>query len=277
MKSLWTASAIPSPGIKLRLALMCVIVALFSSAAFGQRTGTCIINDQVVQNCDLTLMNSTCTKNGQILPCHKPNENICQGSGLLIIRLNNATGYYERSNTYNDMQNNLRCRGLNMGFFGAASEVTRAFNIDESYWTFTGSYTPMTLKFFGDLSALLVPINSSAFDELTKSRQLVGLEGRIITNPEEIDTHLVTGEQLIAEKALDAMGIHRAGIVADINTRTKMVLDSRPQAMLNATMRAVAQVRMNKRSRTNRFAEYDYGDIFDRIAVGKILAAQNRK
>jgi len=164
-----------------------------------------------------------------------------------------------------------------MGFFGAASEVTRAFYIDESYWTFTGSYTPMTRKFFEDLSALLVPINSSAFDELTKSRQLVGLEGRIITNPEEIDTHLVTGEQLIAEKALDAMGIHRAGIVADINTRTKMVLDSRPQAMLNATMRAVAQVRMNKRSRTNQFAEYDYGDIFDRIAVGKILAAQNRK
>lgn len=84
------------------------------------------------------------------------------------------------------------------------------------------------------------------------------------------------GEQLIVEKALEQTGGYRNGIVFDINQRTKLVLDSRPQGGLSSTMRAIAQVRENRRA-MNPYAEYDYGNIYDRVAVGEILAKQHRK
>ena len=257
-----------------KLIVMCGFLAFSSTAAFGQR-GTCIINNQVVSNCDLRGMDSTCTKNGQVLPCKAAPRSSCGNGGLLIIKLNSARNYGERSDTYSEMDDNLKCRGVNIGFFGAASDVTYAFYADVTYWTFTGAYTEITKKFFQVVSTKLVETNTFAFKELSETRQLLGLEGKYVTNPAEIDKHLVMGEQIVVERALDQSG-YRDAIVSDINQRTKMVLDSRPQGRLSATMRAIAQVRNNKRA-LNRNAEYDYGNLYDRVAVGEILAANHRK
>jgi hypothetical protein len=195
---------------------------------------------------------------------------------LLILKLNRATTYYERYDAYKEMDGHLKCLGVNVGTFGAASDVTFGFSVDENFPTLTGEYSLMTNEWFNSTSAALVVVNAEAFKELAETRQLVGLEGRPVTDPTEIDTHLIAGEQLVVGKLLNDAGPRRPFIVADINARIKMVLDNRLHGRLSANMRAIAAVRVAKRA-SNKNAEFDYGNFEDRVAVGIILAASHRK
>ena len=90
---------------------------------------------------------------GQIVcPPEQPSKpTLCAAGGPLIIKLNRAGNYYERSGIYTEMNDNLKCRGLNIGFFGAASDVTWAFHADENLWSPLGPYREMTMNFFGEI------------------------------------------------------------------------------------------------------------------------------
>lgn len=258
------------------LILMCGIFTFCSFTAFGQK-GTCIINNQIVHDCDLRGMSSICEKNGQIYPCNKTTtaKTNCGDGGLLIIKLNSAGTYYERFRAYEDMSSNIRCRGSKIGFFRAASDVTHTLFADETFPTFSGEYAQMANTFLQLTSTALVQVKTAAFKELTETGKLLGLEGRYLTDPEEIDRNLVMGEQLLVEKALQQTGVNRGFIVLDINARMKWILDNRPDLQGGPVMAAIAEVRKNRRL-INRYAEYDYGNLYDRVAVGEILAKRRR-
>jgi hypothetical protein len=98
------------------------------------------------------------------------------------------------------------------------------------------------------------------------------------TDPIALDTELVDREQLFVETALMNTGSNRLTIGAGINGRIKWNLDNARylQTPLSPTMSAITKVRDTLRE-VDPNAEYDYGNINHRQAVGYILAAQHRQ
>jgi len=209
------------------------------------------------------------------IPCSTPKkkEN-CADGGPLIIKLNEATGYYERSIGYGHLSDNLKCRGLNIGFFGAASEVTGDLNKDKL------GFSEAADRFLAQTSKDLVLLNAIEFKELADTGKLRNRDasGYMSTNPVDLDTELVVREQSIVEILLNKQGPNRYVIVSDINERIKWNLDHVRylETPFSSTMSAIAKVRDTMRE-VDPNAEYNYGNIDHRIAVGYILAAQHRK
>lgn len=250
-----------------KLILICVIFAGSSLITFAQlRPDECIVNGQIVG----------CKPKPQ--PQYK-----CAEGGPLIIKLNNATNFYERSIGYSNLNDNLKCRGLNIGFFGAASDVTLGFHVDENFVSrFTGGFPDISDNFLSLASNELVALNSVYFKEIIDTGKLSVIDSRgwvsYLTNPVAIDSELVRREQVHVENlGRIQTEPNRLAIVSGINARIKWNLDNRRlnPTVLSPTIRAINQVRNNMRVFYPR-AEYDYGNIIHRMAVGEILAARHR-
>jgi hypothetical protein len=228
-------------------------------------------------------------RGGQIpLPTQPSKPTRCADGGPLIIKLNRAGTFYERSTGYHDFDDNLKCRELNIGFFGAASDVTWDFFVDENLKIYTGAliggFPDKADTFLRLASNQLVGLNTSEFTEIISTGKLSVIDGRgfvtYLTDPVAIDFELVRREQAVIQQDLPQTGSDALPIVLAINARINQNLDSARyiQAPLSPTVRAIAQVRDNKRILFNNAnAIYDYGDMNDRMAVGLILAAQHRK
>lgn len=219
-----------------------------------------------------------CRPGGQLCPPTQPAKpRLCADGGPLIIKLNSAGNYYERSDAYTGLDDNLKCRGLNIGFYGAASDVTWGFHIDQNFVKpITGGFSEMADKFLALASSQLVTLNVAEFRELAVTGRLGVTDGRFVsylTEPATIDRELVRREQVVVENGLIQTGTYRNAIVGNINARIKYNLD---RTAVGPTMQAMKQVRDNMRA-IFRYAEFDYGSIYHRMAVGEILAAQHRK
>lgn len=249
------------------LVLLPSLIFISHTKAAAQSKGTCLINNKVNYDCDLSKFKDTCSYNGQILPCNKTPEKSCGDSGLLIIKLNDATKYYERWFAYKAMDLDLVCRGISAGFFGAASDITR---------TFAGDLLGIGKEadpFLESVSAKLAQINIGFFKELVETGKLKTSDGQgYLSDATEIDLELVRREQALVQEELDKLSAaNKAQVIRQINLKIRNWIGS---PSVNA--RAMAQVRASKR-KTNPKAEFDYGDINDRIAVGNILAENHRK
>ena len=258
--------------LTLRSVFFClVLLAGFVSSSYtkaaAQSKGTCLVNNKVTSNCDLSKFKDTCFFNGQILPCNKTPEKSCGDGGLLIIRLNEATKYYERANTYDEMGLNLVCRGISVGFFGAANDVTHDFAADLL------GIGEEADAFLNSVSSKLAQMNARFFKELVETGKLKTADGEgYLTDPAEIDRELVKREQTLVQEEYDELSAaNKAEVTRQINTKIRRwIWSTYPSA------KAMAQVRDAKR-KTSPEAQFDYSDINDRIAVGNILAAERRK
>jgi hypothetical protein len=236
------------------------------------------MNGKVYDNCT-PLGNGRCEVNGQTFAtCETPQPRVkCAEGGPLIIRLNRAGNYYERSNGYTYLNDNLKCRGVEVGFFGAASDVTWGFHMDQNFLKpITGGFSEVADKFLALASSQLVTLNVAEFKELADTGKLSVTNGRFVsylTEPATIDRELIRREQLVVENGLIQTGMYRNAIVANINARIKYNLD---RAAVGATMQAMKQVRNSMRTIFPN-SEFDYGNIYHRMAVGEVLAEQHRK
>ena len=196
---------------------------------------------------------------GQIVcpPAQQTTPNRCAEGGPLIIKLNSSGTFYERSIGYLGLDEILKCRGLNTGFFGAASDVTWAFYVDEKLKIYTlglaGGFSDKVDAVLRLASNQLVPLNTSEFAEIMSTGKLAVTDGRLVaylTDPVAIDFELVRREQIVVENVLLQTGNYRNPIVTTINARINVNLDYARyiQAPLSPTMKAIAQVRDNKRS-----------------------------
>lgn len=269
----------PTRKLALRLIFMCLLFAIFTLVTSAQqKTTKCTMNGKTYDNCR-QLANGFCEVNGQTFAkCETQTSAKCAEGGPLIIKLNAATGYYDRYIGYTSFNENLKCRGINIGFFGAASDVTYGFYMDPNYlkWI-TGDFSKMAADFLGIQSTNLANLNVAEFKEVVDTSKLSVRNGIYVTylsDPILIDSELVRREQAIVENGLVLLGNYRYGVVSDINARIKLSLDR--FRYLSATMRAIGQVRDELR-RTVPSAEYDYGNFYHRVAVGDILAAQHRE
>lgn len=267
----------------LRLMFMCLLFAVFTLVTSAQqKTTKCTMNGKTYDNCR-QLANGFCEVNGQTFAkCETQTPAKCAEGGPLIIKLNAATGYYDRYIGYTSFDENLKCRGINIGFFGAASDVTYGFYMDPNYLKLiTGDFSKMAADFLGIQSSNLAKLNMAEFKELVDTNKLSvrnGIYVIYLSDPILIDSELVRREQLVVENGLLQLGNYRYGVVSDINSRIKWNLDNfrYVQAPFSPTMRAIAQVRDELRKTVPK-AEYDYGNFLHRVAVGNILAAQHRK
>ncbi len=247
------------------LILLPGLISCLHTNAAAQGKGTCLVNNKVTYDCDLSKFKDTCMYNGQIFPCNKTPEKSCGNSGLLIIKLNEATKFYERSSTYEAMGLDLVCRGISSGFFGAASDVTAVFAFDPF------GIGEEADAFLGSASGKLAQMNVRFFKELVDTRKLKTADG-YLTDPAEIDQELVKREQTLLQEEYDKLSAAtKAKVTQQINAKIRNWI-SHP----SPSPRAMAKVRDSKR-RTNPKAEFDFSDINDRIAVGNILAADRRK
>lgn len=273
---------------KLTLVLMCLIFTVFTLKTSAQQKTTCTVDGKVFDDCT-RLPNGNCLLYGQLqVKCTAQPQPRCADGGPLIIKLNKAGTFYERSTGYHDFDDNLRCRELNIGFFGAARDITWDFFVDEKLKIYTGGviggFPDKADTFLGLASNQLVRLNTSEFAEIISTRKLSVIDDRgfvtYLTDPVAIDFELVRREQAVVQQDLIQTGSDALPIVLAINARINGNLDYARyiQAPLSPTMRAIAQVRDNKRILFNNAnAIYDYGDMNDRMAVGLILATQHRK
>jgi hypothetical protein len=249
------------------LVLLPGVISGSHTIAAAQGKGTCLINNKVTYDCDLGKFKDTCSYNGQILPCNKTPEGSCGNSGLLVIKLNEATKYFQRSIAYDAMGLNLFCRGISVGFLGAASDVTAAFSGD-----FIGIGEEAE-AFLNSVSPKLAQMNGRFFKELADTGKLRTTDGRgYLTDAAEIDAELIKREQELAQEEYDKLSAaNKALVTQQINSKIhNWIRWPSPVAS------AMKKVRDSKR-RTNPNAEFDYSDIKDRIAVGNILATEHRK
>lgn len=249
------------------LVLLPAFLCSLPAKAAAQSKGTCLVNNKVTYDCDLSKFKDSCFYNGQILPCNKTPEKSCGDSGPLIIKLNEATRYYERWPIYDAMGLNLDCRGISVGFFGAASDVTHDFAAD------LFGIGKEADAFLSSVSTRLAQMNVHFFKELVDTGNLKTADGQgYLTSGANIDRELVKREQALVQEELDKLSAaDKAKLTQQINAKiARWIWSTSPSA------KAMAQVRDSKR-KTDPEAQFDYSDINDRIAVGNILAAERRK
>ena len=249
------------------LVLLPGVISSSHTKAVAQGKGTCLINNKVTYDCDLSKFKDTCSYNGQILPCNKTPEGSCGNSGLLVIKLNEATNYFQRSIAYGAMGADLFCRGISVGFLGAASDVTAAFSAD---WRGIGGEAD---AFLNSLSPKLAKLNGGFFKELADTGKLRTTDGRgYLTDAAEIDAEVIKREQELAQEEYDKLSAATKALVTQqINTKIhNWIRWPSPVAQAMKTVR-------DAKRKTDPNAEFDYSDIKDRIAVGKILAEEHRK
>jgi len=250
--NLGSLSFIKARNIISTLTLMIGFLFLFAATSFGQQNSNrCVIRGQIYDNCT------------------QPPKNICAAGGPLIIRLTAAGSYWERWQSYSSINDNLHCRGIGVGFFGAASAVTRGFSVDLT------EFGKNSQKFLDDTSKALALMNASLATELINTSKLKLSNGGYLTNPADIDKELVRREQQYVENALKT-NWYSADIIRNINSRTKWHLDYNIVGPMISNISAISAVRFQKR-RNNPGAEFDYGNINDRIAVGILTSSQYRK
>ncbi|HEX8735454.1 MAG TPA: hypothetical protein VF721_09040 [Pyrinomonadaceae bacterium] len=185
-----------------------------------------------------------------------------------IAKLSSLAQYKERAETYVQIHREIQKRGIKIGFFRAASVVTLDFSLSLDLEQPAQDY-------LDQLSKDLAGINTKYILELLKTGRLEKEDktGCFIM-PEEIDSELVRREQQFAENKLSKLK-DRKKIVEIINARIKLWLDKPVLNKLSGSITAIDKVRDNKR-KTNNKAEFDFGNIKDRISVGKILAENFR-
>jgi hypothetical protein len=279
MKRINLTAFIAARKLVLKFILLCLFFAGLAVAASAQQnTGPCTINGRSYNSCTRSPNGDCVVVPGQIYgKCDMQTPAKCAEGGPLIIKLNSAGTYYERSIGYTYLNDNLKCRGVDIGFFGAASDVTWGLHMDPKFLkSITGSFSEMADTFLALASSQLVTLNVAEFRELADTGKLSITDGRYVaylTNPVDIDSELVRREQMIVENDLVQTGIYRNAIVTNINTRIKYNLDG---VYFGATMQAMKEVRNNMRVMFPN-AEFDYGNFYNRVAVGNILAKQHRK
>lgn len=228
------------------------VLFLFAATSFGQQNSNrCVIRGQIYDNCS------------------QPPKSICAAGGPLIIRLRAAGSYWERWQSYSVINDNLHCRGIGVGFFGAASAVTRGFSVDLT------EFGKNAQKFLDDTSKDLALLNASFATELINTGKLKLNSGAYLTNSADIDKELVRREQQYVENALKTSW-YSADIIRNINSRTKWHLDYDIFGPMISNISAISAVRSQKR-RNNLSAEFDYGNINDRLAVGILTSSHYRK
>jgi hypothetical protein len=185
-----------------------------------------------------------------------------------IAKLGSLLQYKERSRTYAQIHRELQKRGIKIGFFRAASVVTLDFSLSRD------SEKPAQ-DYLDGLSKDLAVINSKYILELLKTGRLEKEDKTdCFVTPEEIDNELVRREQQFAENKLFKLK-DRKKIIEIINDRIKWWLDTPVLNESSGSISAINKVRNNKRKIDNK-AEFDFGNITDRIGVGKILAENFR-
>lgn len=254
--------------LSIKFALIIGIILAGELVTFAQNKGTCLIDNKVKYDCDLRHYRDLCMYRGQVLPCNKAPMKRCADSGPLIIKLNSATGYYERSLSYSEMFSSLFCRGIYIGLYAAASDITRDFSRDRL------GIGREADKFLQDTSARLARLNGKSFKEIIESRKLRKSDGMgYLSNPVDIDRELVRREQRLVQAQLNSLTYsEKSTIISQINVKIKKWIITQA----SPSIRAMAAIRNSKR-KTDRRAEFDYGDINDRIAVGDILTSTHRK
>lgn len=195
-----------------------------------------------------------------------------------IEKLKTAAKYSERSQIYKRIHEELQKRGVGIGFFGAASAVTSDFS-DDPFGIIKIELSGINRKaeiFLDDLSKELAVLNTKYAIELLETGRLKKEnENSYFFNPKEIDEELVRREQKYAEKKL-AADPNRKEIVEIINGITNAWGTKKGGSFFGfSSIIATNEVRNNKRKK-DPSAEFDYGNITDRMNVGKTLADQNR-
>jgi hypothetical protein len=189
----------------------------------------------------------------------------------LLEELKSATTYERRSEIYGEIRRELKKLGLGSGFFDAASAATNALGWDELIGGFGGN----AQKFLDDLSIELSTINAGFAKELLETGKLAKEDGKgFFSDPKSIDKELVRREQAYAERKLSSQS-DRTEIVKVINEGMNGLVARKGGGMFFDSADAINKVREAKR-KTDPKAEFDYGDIRDRIRVGDMLAEKYR-
>lgn len=273
----------------LRNCFFCLVLLLgfisnsYTNAA-AQTKGTCLINNKVTYDCDLSKFTDTCLYNGQILPCNKtPDAQSACGNlppipaelKKLLADLVKTKSYKERSEIYDAIHKELQKRGIGAGFFEAASVTTN--NI---HWSL--DLDKNTQEFLDSLSQELAVMNAQLAVELLQTGKLANeSNSATFSYPSQIDREMVRREQAYAEKKLSSQ-TNRSEIVAAMNKEMNGTMDSLlgqgfDKLGMYSSLNAARLIREQKRkSRRDPNAQFDYGDMRDRVGVGDILSGKFR-
>lgn len=184
-----------------------------------------------------------------------------------ISELGKLTDYCERSRSYHQIHEELQKRGIGVGFFQAASDVTADLCRVKLGKT--------AQDFLDNLSKQLAGINARYATELLQTGKLEKEnKSGFFTDPNEIDAELVRREQVFAGNQLSKSS-KRTEIIAEINAGTNAFLARLAGGILYPSMSATNEIIKIKR-KTNPKAGFDYGSIDDRMNVGNFLTAKHR-
>jgi hypothetical protein len=193
----------------------------------------------------------------------------------LLADLAKTKSYKERSDIYHAIHEELQKRGIGAGFFEAASVTT-----DNIHWS--PDLDTSTQEFLNSLSQELAVMNAQFAVELLQTGKLANEnKSGNSSYPSQIDREMVRREQAYAEKKLSSLP-NRSQIVGAMNKEMNGMLDGllsqglEKMGMYNSLI-AARNIRDQKRkSRRDPNAQFDYGDVRDRVGVGEILSGKFR-
>jgi hypothetical protein len=193
----------------------------------------------------------------------------------LLADLVKTKSYKERSEIYHAIHEELQKRGIGAGFFEAASVTT-----DNIHWSL--DLDNNSQEFLNSLSQELAEMNARLAVELLQTGKLASESNSgLFSYPSQIDREMVRREQAYAEQILSSQP-NRSEIVAAMNkemngTMDGLVSQGLEKAGMYSSLKAARQIREQKRkSRRDPNAQFDYGDMKDRVGVGEILSGKFR-
>jgi hypothetical protein len=193
----------------------------------------------------------------------------------LLADLVKTKSYKERSDIYHAIYEELQKRGIGAGFFEAASVTTDNIH-------FSPNLDTNTQAFLDSLSQELAAMNAQLAVELLQTGKLAN-EGNsgVSSFPAAIDHEMVRREQAYAEKKLSSQ-TNRSEIVTAMNKEMNGTMDGLlaqgfEKMGMYSSLKAATQIREQKRKgRRDPNAQFDYGDMKDRVGVGDILSGKFR-
>lgn len=193
----------------------------------------------------------------------------------LLADLVKTKSYKERSDIYHAIHEELQNRGIGAGFFEAASVTT-----DNIHWS--PDLEARSQEFLDNLSQELAVMNAQLAVELLQTGKLANESSSgPFSFPSAIDHEMVRREQAYAEQKLSSQP-NRSEIVAAVNNQMNGTMDNLvgqglEKAGMYSSLKAARLIREQKRkSRRDPNAQFDYGDVKDRVGVGDILSGKFR-
>lgn len=192
----------------------------------------------------------------------------------LLADLVKTKSYKERSQLYHAIHEELQKRGIGAGFFEAASVTT-----DNIHWS--PDLDARSQEFLDSLSEELAVMNSQLAVELLQTGKLAKESNSgPFSYPSQIDREMVRREQAYAEQKLSSQP-NRSEIVAAMNKQMNGAIElsqGLEKMGMYSSLKAARQIREQKRkSKRDPTAQFDYGDMKDRVGVGEILSGKFRR